>query len=128
MKLITAVNAFLAAQELAGETLPWAFALAVARVKKACESDMTFFSQQEMKLVDTYARKDENGNPLISPEGRFQFQDAQGKAGYDAARKLLMDTEIDPPMSPLDTVPPESIRPEWILALEPFLTFREVQP
>ena len=51
MKLIEAVNANLAAQEMSQQRLPYDLALAVVKVKRATADETDFFLREERALV-----------------------------------------------------------------------------
>lgn len=55
MKLIEAVNANLAAQEMSQQRLPYDLALAVVKVKRATADETDFFLREERALVEEYA-------------------------------------------------------------------------
>ena len=55
MKLIEAVNANLAAQEMSQQRLPYGLALAVVKVKRATADETDFFLREERALVEEYA-------------------------------------------------------------------------
>ena len=50
MKLIEAVNAYMAADEMSREKWPYAISLAVVRVKRALRDEMNLFLDEERKL------------------------------------------------------------------------------
>ena len=50
MKLIEAVNANLAAQEMSQQRLPYGLALAVVKVKRATADETDFFLREERAL------------------------------------------------------------------------------
>lgn len=74
MKLIEAVNANLAAQEMSQQRLPYDLALAVVKVKRATADETDFFLREERTLVEEYADTDENGNIRMTGSGRFALR------------------------------------------------------
>ena len=120
MKLIEAVNAYLAAEEMSREKWPYAVALALVKVKRRVKDEVDFFVAKERELVETYAAKDERGNIRLTSAGTFVFKDpAQGPA-YEAARKELC--------RPIRVAAPAEIKPAYIEALEGFVEFVEGRP
>ena len=128
MKLIEAVNAYLAAEEMSREKWPYAVALALVKVKRRVKDEVDFFVAKERELVETYAAKDERGNIRLTSAGTFVFKDpAQGPA-YEAARKELCDMEIEMERRPIRVAAPAEIKPAYIEGLEGFVEFVEGRP
>ena len=96
MKLIEAVNANLAAQEMSQQRLPYDLALAVVKVKRATADETDFFLREERALVEEYADTDENGNIRMTGNGRFALRGsaqeyekkAQGARGHGDEDRL----------------------------------------
>ena len=61
MKLIEAVNAYMAAEEMSKEKWPYQVALAIVKVKRAVKDEVDFFVEKERELVAEYAAQDEKG-------------------------------------------------------------------
>ena len=57
MKLIEAVNANLAAQEMSQQRLPYDLALAVVKVKRATADETDFFLREERRNTKKSARR-----------------------------------------------------------------------
>lgn len=125
MKLINAVRAYLAAEEMGRQTWPYDLALAIVKVKRETEAEKEFFIEKERELVMKYADLDERGNVRLTPEGRFLFRDPGCAGEYERERRSLEDTETAGRPTPLRARAPERIRPEHIEALEGFIRFAE---
>lgn len=123
MKLIEAVNAYLAADEMSGEKWPYGVSLAVVKVKRALKDEFDFFVEKERELVARYAAQDGMGNIRLTSEGRFVFRDPADGADYEKLRRELGETEITPTHKLMRVRAPEEIKPAHIEALEGFIEF-----
>lgn len=123
MKVIDAVRAHLAADEMG--KLPWTYetALALVKVKRATQDEMEFYAAGERELVERFAKKDENGNIRVTERGAFTLNDSAQAGEYERARWELGETETQVDFAPLRVKAPETIRPEWIEALEGLIEF-----
>ena len=125
MKLIEAVNAYMAAEEMSKEKWPYQVALAIVKVKRAVKDEVDFFVEKERELVAEYAAQDEKGNIRLTKAGTFVFKDPSQGPVYEAARRELGATEIDLQQKVLRVRAPAEIKPEYIEALEGFVEFTE---
>lgn len=123
MKLIKAVNAYLAADEMSREKWPYAVSLAVVKVKRALKDEFDFFADKERELIVQYAAMDARGNIRLTPEGRFVFRDPADGADYEQKRRELGETEVTPTHRLLRVRAPAEIKPAHIEALEGFVEF-----
>lgn len=67
----------------------------LVKARKAVESEVEFYAQEERKAVMQYAEKDEKGNPVILTDGRLKLIDAEAKVAFDETIAKLNDTEVD---------------------------------
>ena len=67
----------------------------LVKLRKAVESEVEFYAQEERKAVMQYAEKDEKGNPVILTDGRLKLIDAEAKVAFDETIAKLNDTEVD---------------------------------
>lgn len=81
MKLIEAVNAYLAAEEMSREKWPYAVALALVKVKRRVKDEVDFFVAKERELVETYAAKDERDNIRLTSARDLRIQRSGPGAG-----------------------------------------------
>lgn len=123
MKLINAVRAYLAAEEMSRQSWPYDMALAIVKVKRTTEAEKNFFLEKERELVMKYAALDERGNIRLTPEGRFLFRNPGMAGEYERERRALEDTETGDRPVPVRVRAPEQIKPEHIEALEGFVRF-----
>lgn len=95
MKLIELLNALIPLRALT-ETRFTSFKksreLAILRKKVEFEAD--FYSKEEKKIVETYAAKNENGEPIILEGGRIQLKDLEAKIAFDKEITNLRELEI----------------------------------
>ena len=67
----------------------------LVKARKAVESEVEFYAQEERKAVMQYAEKDEKGNPVILTDGRLKLVAAEAKVAFDETIAMLNDTEVD---------------------------------
>ena len=95
MKLIELLNALIPLRALT-ETRFTSFKkfreLAILRKKVEFEAD--FYSKEEKKIVETYAAKNENGEPIILEGGRIQLKELEAKIAFDKEITNLRELEI----------------------------------
>lgn len=123
MKLMQKVRAYLAAEEMGRQTLPYGLALALVKVKRATKADADFFIEKERELVMEFAALDERGNVRMTPMGTFIYKDPTRGGEYEQARRELGETEAGEAPIPFRVKPPAEIRAEHIEALEGFIEF-----
>ena len=121
------IKAIPALVELKKMRLPYSIARDIHKMHKTFEAEFQFFAQEEAKLVNEYATKDENGNPRITNEGRVSFENIETKNRYSAriAELGAMDAEIEIPAIKLTSadIGNELISAKTIEALEGVITF-----
>ena len=125
--LIEAVQAHTAAEEMGRQALPYDLALALVKVKQATAAEMETFLEEERKLVERYAEKDEDGNIRVQ-NGRFRFRDPADRPAYETARKELCETPAEISLPRLTAAAPEVIQPAALEALSRFIRFHEKKP
>lgn len=123
MKLIEAVKAYLAAEELNKESLPYDLALAIVLVKRALKEHIMFYVEKESCLIREYAELDENGAIRITADKRFIFKDPALSGEYERRHKSLDDTEIGLEQKPFLVLPPKEIKPCLIEDLSGWIEF-----
>lgn len=123
MKLIEAVNAYAAAEEMSKESWPYSVSLAVVKLKKALKDEAEFFLTKERELVDRYALKDERGNIALTERGTFALRDGTQAAEYEQARQELCQTEVPTKWVPMRVTAPACIKPAFLEALDGFIEF-----
>lgn len=106
----------------------FAAAYAIANLKKAVDSDVEFFVNEEKKMAEKYAKKDENGKPMISQDGRITFVDVKDANSFNEEHIKLANTESTNvhriTVNPKCFIDSKEIpTPEQILLLEPVVAF-----
>jgi len=73
-----------------GTTLPLKGAYKLNKIKKAVEKESEFYQEKFQEIVDTYAKKDENGNIVFSEDGnQIMIKDGM----VDECNKALADLQ-----------------------------------
>ena len=75
MYLIQCVNAYTAVLALAEKECDYKTSYALVMLKRKLQPHIEFFVAQEMELVERYARKDDDGNVIMTERGGFDFAD-----------------------------------------------------
>jgi peptidase E len=109
----------------ANASLPLKVAYKLNKLKKAVEAEGEFYSNKFQEIVDTYAKKDENGNIVFSDDGN-QIMIKEGMV--DECNQALEDlqsltVEIDNCNLTIDDFGDNiECTPEELEALMPFLS------
>ena len=93
MQLLKAVKAYKAITDLGEEKLNFKTAHSLLVAKKELEPHIEFFTQEEMKLVNEYAVKGEDGKVSFE-NGNFQLT-AENAEKYVEKHRELDEVEID---------------------------------
>ena len=64
-------------------------------LRKAVDTEVDIYLEQEKKAVKTYAELDEKGNPIILSEGRIRLKDEKSKTLFDQELTRLRESEVD---------------------------------
>lgn len=67
----------------------------LALLKKRADEEFAFYTEQEKRIVNTYADRDEKGQIIFLDGGRVKLKDAEAKAAFESEVGKLNDTEID---------------------------------
>lgn len=103
----------------------------IAKASKMLEEQVTFYSEEERKIVETYALKDDDGNVKIVDGNRINFKDKDDAIKFNNEINKLQHTEIevfDPIVIHLNDFRNGDfdLTPNDILALEPFVEFSDL--
>lgn len=123
MNLIQCVNAYIAIQSMMGKEMDFQTAYALVKLKRELYPQVLFYQQEERRLMEEYAAKDEKGQVIWTEAGRFVFQDPERAPEYNAKRQELGAVKAYESFTPLSASRPESIKPAQVEALEGFLQF-----
>lgn len=106
----------------------WSVAIKIVKLAKALEENKSFCVEQERKIIDHYACKDESGQIKVVNGNQIQFKDAETKVAFQNELNKLHETKIQVPdlivIKPSDFAPGEvSVTPDDILRVEGFIDF-----
>ena len=125
LTLFDCVNAYTALMALHTQEWDYKSAYAIVTLKRKLQPHAEFFAEEEMKLVNEHAAKDENGKIVWTATGKFQFENGEHVREYEAARKALGAVEVDEEFTPLRLPLPQRITPQHLEALENLIIFEE---
>ena len=66
----------------------------ISELVKSVNNEFDFFNTEFKKLIDTYAEKDEHGNPVIVQNGNIKLKDEEAKLAFDKEYKELLDLDV----------------------------------
>lgn len=66
----------------------------IVKLKNTVDTEIKFYSEQERKLVEQYALRDEYGNPKITDGNKVEFENTETKYAYDEEIKKLIDVDV----------------------------------
>ncbi len=67
----------------------------IARAAKELDENRTFYMAEEKKLVEKYAKRDENGQIIIEDGNRVRFETPEDGNAFQEEILKLQQTEID---------------------------------
>lgn len=109
----------------ANATLPLKVAYKLNKLKKAVEAEGEFYTNKFHEIVDTYAKKDENGEVVLSEDGnQIMIQDGKVEECNTALSDLQeLTVEVDNCNLTIDDFGDDiECTPEELEALMPFLS------
>ena len=101
MTILEALNAIPALNELRKYKLPFAKAAGIFRLCKSLDSVREFYAEEEKKLLEQYAAKDENGNPKLLDNGQVLFDCYTDRDAYRSAVDDLFETDCGVEITPV---------------------------
>lgn len=107
---------------LSSKQLRGRVAFKVARLLKKLEAELATFNDTRIKLIETYAKKDDEGNFVTNEKNEYQFDADNANKFVEEINKLLLE-EIDIDANPIlvDEIEELDFTPAEIVALEPFM-------
>lgn len=107
---------------LSNKSLRGRVAFKVARLLKKLEAELTTFNDTRMKLIENYAKKDENGNYVTNDKNEYQFDQDNANKFVEEINKLLLE-ELDIDANPIlvDEIEDLDFTPAEMAILEPFM-------
>ena len=97
-------------------------AFKVARLLKKLESELVTFNDTRIKLIENYAKKDENGQFITNEQNEYQFDEDNANLFVEEINKLLTE-EIQIDASPilLNEIEELNFTPVEMTLIEPFI-------
>ena len=107
---------------LSNKPLRGRVAFKVARLLKKLEAELTTFNDTRVKLIESYAKKDEEGNYVTNDRNEYQFDQDNANKFVEEINKLLSE-ELDIDANPIlvDEIEDLDFTPAEMAALEPFM-------
>ena len=107
---------------LSNKPLRGRVAFKVARLLKKLEAELTTFNDTRVKLIESYAKKDEEGNYITNDKNEYQFDQDNANKFVEEINKLLLE-ELDIDANPIlvDEIEDLDFTPAEMAALEPFM-------
>ena len=97
-------------------------AFKVARLLKKLEVELTTFNDTRVKLIEAYAKKDEDGNFVTNDKNEYQFDTDNANKFVEELNKLLLEElEIDANPILIDEIEELDFTPTEMAMLEPFM-------
>ena len=97
-------------------------------LRKKVDEEFDFYASEEKKLLDLHAKKNENGDPMITEENRIQLKD-------EASAKAFLQKITELRNSPVEGIEPVKLcegdfceaqalpTPDEMISLEGFIEF-----
>lgn len=127
MNYLKIVKSMSALQEMMQMRLPYAKAKVMYKIYKIFEDEYKFFVQEEIKLVNEFAAKDEQGKPIVYKDGTVKFDNIESKNKYEAKLSelgaLKSDIQIKPIVLTEVDIGEQIISPEIMGKLEGIISF-----
>lgn len=98
MILVDAVNFQQVYNELSSMRLPIKVAYGLQKIYNALKADNEFFENRIKEIVSNYAKKDEDGNPILTSDGRGIEVADDKREECNKEIGELYQTEITPPV------------------------------
>lgn len=96
MKIIDLLNAKGAIQSLAEKRFTsFRKVRELVDLKKAVDAEIEFYVGEERKIVEAYAKKDDEGEPIILEGGRIQLDSIEKKNAFEKEVSELRNLEVD---------------------------------
>ena len=97
-------------------------AFKVARLLKKLEAELTTFNDTRVKLIETYAKKDDDGNFVTNDKNEYQFDtDNANKFVAEINKLLAEEIQIDANPIMIEEIEDLDFTPAEMAQLEPFI-------
>ena len=95
MKLSKIIAAYTVLETMTNHLYDYKVAYQLYTLKKDMVPHVQFYAAEELKMVEKYAEKNENGKAVIQPDGKFNFMSAEAKEGFLADSEALGNVTAD---------------------------------
>ena len=109
-------------RSLSSKPLRGRAAFKVARLLKKLEGELTTFNETRVKLIENYAKKDEEGQYVLNDHNEYQF-DAEKAQEFVGEINKLLNEEVQVEANPilLEEIEEIDFTPAEMAVLEPFM-------
>lgn len=101
MILVDAINFQQIYNEISTLKLPIKVSYGLNKIMNGLKDDIDFFNSRLQEIVTDYSDKDENGNPILTEDGRGIVVSDEKKEECNQKIQELYTTEITPPATNL---------------------------
>ena len=101
MILVDAINFQQIYNEISTLKLPIKVSYGLNKIMNGLKDDIDFFNSRLQEIVTDYSDKDENGNPILTEDGRGIVVSDEKKEECNQKIQELYTTEITPPATSL---------------------------
>ena len=101
MILVDAINFQQIYNEISTLKLPIKVSYGLSKIMNGLKDDIDFFNSRLQEIVTDYSDKDENGNPILTDDGRGIVVSDEKKEECNQKIQELYTTEITPPATNL---------------------------
>lgn len=102
--------------------LPFEQAEAIVKASAILEPHFQRYVEAERALINKYAQKDKNGNPIVDGD-KVSFATPEDMQKYSEEITELKETEIDINELPIKMPKPNSVRCSWLESLDGIIEF-----
>lgn len=122
MLILKCVAAYMAAIQLMERELDYDTAHALVLLKARLQPHAEFYTREEMKLVQEYGKKDENGKVIYEDAEHFALEPGTADE-YNKKRLELAQVDVQEEWKPIKVPRPDKIKPAVLEALQDFIDF-----
>ena len=118
----TAMSLKTAAMKLVDEKLPVKISYKLMKLVKAIETEETFFNDKMKEIVDEFASKDEDGNPVFLDNGNIKIAEGKEVECQEKIQELdKLEIEVPDTQFSLDDFAYVELTARELYLLEPVL-------
>lgn len=104
---------------------------AIAILVREVNGEYEFFNTQFRELLDLYADKDANGNPILIQNGNIKLKDEEAKRSFDKKYSELLSVDVSDTVHKIDILEADFQNkadyptPSEMIALETVINWRD---